>query len=267
MRTGPRAVAGAMELGITTFAETVTDPATGTTRGHGERLRQVLEEVEVAEQAGLAVYGVGEHHRADFAASAPAVVLAAAAARTDRIRLTSAVTVLSLRRPRAGLPGLRHPRPAVLRPRRGHRRPRLVRRVVPAVRLRPGPLRRAVRREARPAARAARLRARHLVRPASAPPCTTRPSTPGRSRTPCRCGSASAATRSRCCGPDAWACPWRWPSSAGSRPASPRSPTCTAARSPATATRRSRWPCTRTATSPRRPSRRSASSTRPTPRP
>lgn len=84
-----------MELGITTFAETIGDPRTGTPVGHGERLRQVLEEVEVAEQAGLAVYGVGEHHRADFAASAPAVVLAAAAGRTSRIRLTSAVTVLS----------------------------------------------------------------------------------------------------------------------------------------------------------------------------
>ena len=95
MRFSPARVQGFMELGITTFAETVQDPATGLTRSHGERLRQVVEEVEVAEQAGLAVYGVGEHHRADFAASAPAVVLAAAAARTERISLTSAVTVLS----------------------------------------------------------------------------------------------------------------------------------------------------------------------------
>ena len=84
-----------MELGITTFAETYPDKATGRTVSHGERLRDVLEEVEVAEQAGLAVYGIGEHHRADFAASAPAVVLAAAAARTSTIKLTSAVTVLS----------------------------------------------------------------------------------------------------------------------------------------------------------------------------
>lgn len=95
MRTRAEMVDGCMELGITTFAETVTDPITGATRSHGERLRQVVEEVQVAEQAGLTIYGVGEHHRADFAASAPAVVLAAAAARTDRIRLTSAVTVLS----------------------------------------------------------------------------------------------------------------------------------------------------------------------------
>ncbi len=84
-----------MELGITTFAETYPDPATGVTTPHGLRLRQVVEEIECAESVGLDVYGVGEHHRADFAASAPAVVLAAGAARTSRIRLTSAVTVLS----------------------------------------------------------------------------------------------------------------------------------------------------------------------------
>ncbi len=83
-----------MELGITTFAETYPDPD-GHTISHGERLRDVVEEVELAEQVGLDVYGIGEHHRADFAASAPAMVLAAAAARTSRIRLTSAVTVLS----------------------------------------------------------------------------------------------------------------------------------------------------------------------------
>jgi probable LLM family oxidoreductase len=84
-----------MDLGITTFAETYPDPETGETIGHGERLRRVLEEVELAEEVGLDVYGIGEHHRADFAASAPAVVLAAAAGRTRRIRLTPAVTVLS----------------------------------------------------------------------------------------------------------------------------------------------------------------------------
>ncbi len=84
-----------MELGITTFADTIPDPKTGTVISHGERLRQVIEEVEVAENAGLDVYGIGEHHRPDFAASAPAIVLAAAAARTERIRLTPAVSVLS----------------------------------------------------------------------------------------------------------------------------------------------------------------------------
>lgn len=84
-----------MELGITTFAETIPDPDTGDVVRHGERLRQVVGEIEAAEQAGLDVYGVGEHHRPDFAASAPAVVLAAAAGRTSKITLTPAVTVLS----------------------------------------------------------------------------------------------------------------------------------------------------------------------------
>ncbi|MEV0076975.1 LLM class flavin-dependent oxidoreductase [Nocardia neocaledoniensis] len=83
-----------MELGLTTFAElypTGDRPAPTA----AERLRQVVDEAVATEAAGLDVYGVGEHHRKDFAASAPAVVLAAAAARTERIQLTSAVTVLS----------------------------------------------------------------------------------------------------------------------------------------------------------------------------
>lgn len=84
-----------MELGITTFAETHPDPETGETIGHGDRLRQVLEEIELAETVGLDVYGIGEHHRPDFASSAPAVVLAAAAGRTSKIRLTPAVIILS----------------------------------------------------------------------------------------------------------------------------------------------------------------------------
>jgi probable LLM family oxidoreductase len=83
-----------MEIGVYTFAETTPDPATGETVTAGQRLRDLLEEIELADQVGLDVFGVGEHHRPDFAVSAPAVVLAAAAARTRRIRLTSAVTVL-----------------------------------------------------------------------------------------------------------------------------------------------------------------------------
>ena len=83
-----------MEIGIYTFAETTPDPETGETITPRERLRDLLEEVELAEQVGLDVYAVGEHHRPDFAVSAPAVVLAAAAARTERIRLSSAVSVL-----------------------------------------------------------------------------------------------------------------------------------------------------------------------------
>ena len=84
-----------MELGIYTFAELRVDPQTGETIRPDERVRNLLEEIELAEQVGLDVFGVGEHHRPDFVVSAPAVVLGAAAVRTKRIRLTSAVTVLS----------------------------------------------------------------------------------------------------------------------------------------------------------------------------
>ena len=84
-----------MEIGLYTFAETRLDPATGRQLGAGQRVRDLLEEIELADQVGLDVFGVGEHHRPDYAVSAPAVVLAAAAARTTRIRLTSAVSVLS----------------------------------------------------------------------------------------------------------------------------------------------------------------------------
>ena len=78
-----------MEIGIYTFA----DVAPGAS--HGARLRNLVAEMELADQVGLDVFGVGEHHRPDYAVSAPAVALAAGAARTKNIRLTSAVTVLS----------------------------------------------------------------------------------------------------------------------------------------------------------------------------
>ncbi len=84
-----------MEIGIYTFAEATPDPVTGTPISPAERLKNLLEEVELADQVGLDVFGVGEHHRPDYVVSSPAVVLAAAAARTKQIRLTSAVTVLS----------------------------------------------------------------------------------------------------------------------------------------------------------------------------
>jgi probable LLM family oxidoreductase len=84
-----------MELGVYTFAELTPDPRTGRTVSAAQRLRDLVEEIELADQAGLDVFGVGEHHRPDFAVSAPAVVLAAAAERTRDIRLTSAVSVLS----------------------------------------------------------------------------------------------------------------------------------------------------------------------------
>src|SRR5947208_4965411 len=78
-----------MELGVYTFGDIA--PGISAQR----RLAQLMEEIELADRVGLDVFGVGEHHRDDYAVSAPAVALAAGAARTERIRLTSAVTVLS----------------------------------------------------------------------------------------------------------------------------------------------------------------------------
>ena len=78
-----------MELGIYTFVErSPTVPAE-------QRMRDLMAEIELADQVGLDVFGVGEHHRKDYIVSAPAVVLAAASQRTKRIRLTSAVSVIS----------------------------------------------------------------------------------------------------------------------------------------------------------------------------
>jgi probable LLM family oxidoreductase len=84
-----------MQIGIYSFAETTPDAVSGQTVSAEQRLHDLLEEIELADQVGLDVFGVGEHHRPDFSVSAPAVVLAAAATRTKHIRLTSAVTVLS----------------------------------------------------------------------------------------------------------------------------------------------------------------------------
>jgi probable LLM family oxidoreductase len=84
-----------MELGLYTFAELTPDPATGRALSPEQRLRNMLEEAALADEVGLDVFAIGEHHRPDFAVSAPAVALAAVAATTKRLRLTSAVTVLS----------------------------------------------------------------------------------------------------------------------------------------------------------------------------
>jgi probable LLM family oxidoreductase len=84
-----------MELGLYTFADTTPDPRTGVTISSEQRLQDLLEEAALADELGLDVFGVGEHHRVDYAVAAPAVALAAIAVRTKRIRLTSAVTVLS----------------------------------------------------------------------------------------------------------------------------------------------------------------------------
>ena len=84
-----------MQIGIYTFADIARDNSTGHTISPAERMRHLLEEVELADEVGLEIFGVGEHHRPDYLVSSPAVVLAAAAVRTRQIRLTSAVTVLS----------------------------------------------------------------------------------------------------------------------------------------------------------------------------
>lgn len=83
------------ELGITTFAEVMPNPKTNETISYDERIRQVVSEIELADHVGLDFFGVGEHHRRDFAASAPHMILAAAAPLTKHIKLGSAVTVLS----------------------------------------------------------------------------------------------------------------------------------------------------------------------------
>jgi len=83
-----------MEIGLYTFGELTPETAGGRMTAE-QRMRDLLEEIELADRIGLDVFGVGEHHRPDFIVSAPAVVLAAAAARTKRIRLTSAVNVIS----------------------------------------------------------------------------------------------------------------------------------------------------------------------------
>ncbi|MDQ0222333.1 LLM class flavin-dependent oxidoreductase [Streptococcus moroccensis] len=84
-----------IELGISTFGETTPLEGSGEVFSHAERIRQLVAEIELADQVGLDVYGIGEHHREDFAVSAPEIVLAAGAVNTKHIRLTSAVTVLS----------------------------------------------------------------------------------------------------------------------------------------------------------------------------
>ena len=78
-----------MQIGVYSFADTTPEA------GPQQRLTDLIEEIVLADQVGLDVFGVGEHHRPDYAVSAPAIVLGAAAVRTKNIRLTSAVTVLS----------------------------------------------------------------------------------------------------------------------------------------------------------------------------
>lgn len=84
-----------MELGICTFVDNMPDPVTGKMISPYQRMQDLLEEIELTEQVGLDVFAIGEHHRVEYLVSSPATVLAAAAARTKRLKLSSAVTVLS----------------------------------------------------------------------------------------------------------------------------------------------------------------------------
>ena len=78
-----------MQIGIDSFAAAISDPATGLTLSPVERMHHLLEEIELADKVGLDVFGIGEHHRAEFLDSAPVVILSAAATRTENIRLTT----------------------------------------------------------------------------------------------------------------------------------------------------------------------------------
>ena len=84
-----------MEIGIDSFASNMASDGTGKAAHSVQVIQELLERIEKADEAGLDVFGIGEHHRKEFLDSAPTIILAAAAARTKRIRLTSAVTVLS----------------------------------------------------------------------------------------------------------------------------------------------------------------------------
>lgn len=88
-----------MHVGIDSFVSQVTDPSTGHVVGPVERMAHLLEEIALADRVGLYSFGIGEHHRPEYYDSAPPVILGAAAARTSRIRLGSAVAVLSANDP------------------------------------------------------------------------------------------------------------------------------------------------------------------------
>src|SRR5918997_5684468 len=84
-----------MHVGVDSFVSAVTDPESERLIGPEERMEHLLEEIALADEVGLYSFGIGEHHRSEYYDSAPPVILGAAAARTSRIRLGSAVTVLS----------------------------------------------------------------------------------------------------------------------------------------------------------------------------
>ena len=157
----------AFELGLYTFGELTPDPQTGKAIGAQQRLADILAAAKLADEAGLDVFAVGEHHRLDMSVSATPVVLAAIAARTQRIRLASAVTILSTADPVRVFEDF-----STVDLISGGRAELIVGRgvfteFVSAVRLRSRRLRRSVRGQARTAAKAQCGRARHLAGPLS----------------------------------------------------------------------------------------------------
>ena len=84
-----------MQIGVDSFGAVISDPATRITLRPVQRIQNLLEEIVLADQVGLDVFGIGEHHRSEFVDSAPVVILGAGATRTKNIRLSSAVIVLS----------------------------------------------------------------------------------------------------------------------------------------------------------------------------
>lgn len=84
-----------MEFGISMFADLYHNAETGKRQAPADRIRELMEEIKLADEAGLDVFGIGEHHREDYAVASPEIILAAAATITKRIKLSSAVTVLS----------------------------------------------------------------------------------------------------------------------------------------------------------------------------
>ncbi|WP_416826323.1 LLM class flavin-dependent oxidoreductase [Ectobacillus polymachus] len=89
----------AMEIGIYTFGDVIKNKQTGERRNSHQRIKEIIEAAKLADEAGLDIFGIGEHHSNDFAVSAPAIVLAAIAQQTKQIRLTTATTVLSTNDP------------------------------------------------------------------------------------------------------------------------------------------------------------------------
>ena len=190
-----------MEIGLYTFAELSPDPQTGEAITPQQRVRDLMEEIELADQLGLDVFGVGEHHRPDFVVSSPAVILGAAAARTERIRLSSAVTVLSSDDPVRVFQDF-----ATVDLLSGGRAEIMVGRgsfieSFPLFGYDLDDYDELFAEKLELLLRAARVRDGHLVRPAPARAPRVGASTRARSRTRCRSGSPWVARRGRSCAP------------------------------------------------------------------